>query len=107
MGTVWAVILAAGIPSAIFGVLIRQLNKQLDKREKAKEIKENARLEREILLVEMSMASLELAKATAEAVQRIPDSKCNGEMHAALEYATSVKHKYREFERVQSIKALS
>lgn len=106
MGTIWAVILAAGIPSAVFGVLIRQLNKQIDKREQAKEAKEEARLKREILLVDVSMASLELAKATAEAVQRIPDSKCNGDMHAALEYAKSVKHKYQDFEREQSIKAL-
>lgn len=106
MGTIWAVILAAGIPSAVFGVLIRELNKQLDRREKAKEEKEQARLQREILLVDVSMASLELAKATAEAVQRIPDSHCNGDMDAALNYAKSVQTKYRDFERVQSIKSL-
>lgn len=106
MQTIWAVILAAGIPSAVFGVLIRELNKQLDRREKAKEEKEQARLQREILLVDVSMASLELAKATAEAVQRIPDSHCNGDMDAALNYAKSVQAKYHDFERVQSIKAL-
>lgn len=106
MGTIWAVILAAGIPSAVFGILIRQLNKTIDKRELAKEEKENARIRREILLVEVSMASLELAKATAEAVQRIPDAQCNGDMHAALEYAKNIKHKYQDFEREQSIKAL-
>lgn len=106
MTTIWAVILAAGIPSAVFGVLIRQLNKQIDRREKAKEEKEAASIQREILLVELAMASLELAQATAEAVQRIPDAKCNGDMDAALTYAKGIKNKYRVFETEQTAKSL-
>ena len=35
-------------------------------------------------------------KATAKAVQRIPDAHCNGDMHAALDYASKVKHAQRE-----------
>ena len=45
-------------------------------------------------------------KATAEAVQRIPDAHCNGDMHAALEYARKVKHEHKEFMTEQSVQAL-
>lgn len=105
--TIWAVVLAAGIPSAIVGILIRQLNKKLDKRDKEKEEKEKAHLENEIKLIGVTMATLSLAEATAEAVQRIPDANCNGDMHEALAYAKETKNKYREFEREQAIKSIN
>ncbi|WP_417176215.1 hypothetical protein [Anaerotignum sp.] len=38
-----------------------------------------------------------LGEATARAVQRIPDAKCNGDMHKALEYAEAVKHQQKEY----------
>ena len=53
------------------------------------------------------MATLALSEATAEAVQRIPDAHCNGDMHEALEFATSTKQKYRKFEREQMVKAIN
>ena len=98
---IWAVILAAGIPSAVVGFLITRMNKKLDKREKEKEEKENARVEREVLLSGLVMATLSLSVATAEAVQRIPDANCNGDMHEALAMAKDAKTKYREFEQRQ------
>ena len=42
-------------------------------------------------------SAIALAEATAKAVQRIPDAKCNGDMHAALEYAQKVKHEQKDF----------
>ena len=33
-----------------------------------------------------------MSEATAKAVQRIPDAKCNGDMHAALDYELEQKH---------------
>ena len=104
---IWAVILAAGIPSAVVGFLITRMNKKLDKREKEKEEKENARVEREVLLSGLVMATLSLSVATAEAVQRIPDANCNGDMHEALSMAKDAKAKYREFERRQAVKAVA
>ena len=103
--TIWAVILAAGIPSAVIGFLISRMNKKLDKRETEKEEKEKARLEAETLLIGLVSATLSLAEATAEAVQRIPDANCNGDMHEALTNAKDAKAKYREFERKQAVKA--
>ena len=51
-------------------------------------------------------ASLALGEATARAVQRIPDAKCNGDMHAALEYAQKVKHEQKDFLREQALENL-
>ena len=42
------------------------------------------------------LAAIALGEATAKAVQRIPDAHCNGDMHAALDYASKVKHAQRE-----------
>ncbi len=59
-----------------------------------------------VLLVQSTSASIALGEATAKAVQRIPDAHCNGDMHAALEYATNIKHKQKEFLTKQGIDAL-
>ena len=45
-------------------------------------------------------------EATAKAVQRIPDAHCNGDMHAALDYAAEVKHKQRDFVAKRGISAI-
>ena len=42
----------------------------------------------------------------AVAVQRIPDAHCNGDMHAALEYARKVKHAQKDFLTEQGVKAI-
>lgn len=46
------------------------------------------------------------AFAAAVAVQRIPDAHCNGDMHAALEYARKVKHAQKDFLTEQGVKAI-
>ena len=63
--------------------------------------------EREVLLSGLVMATLSLSVATAEAVQRIPDANCNGDMHEALAMAKDAKTKYREFEQRQAVKAVA
>lgn len=107
MATIWAVILAAGIPSAVFGILIRELNKALDRRERAKEEKDEARLKNQKLIIRAVMASLSLGEATAEAVSKIPDAHVNGEMHEALTEAKQIQEEYRVFEHEMTIKAVS
>ena len=59
-----------------------------------------------LLLVKSVWACTALAEATAKAVQRIPDAHCNGDMHAALEYAAKVKHEQKEFFARQGIHAV-
>ena len=41
--------------------------------------------------------ALALSEATAKAVQRIPDAKCNGDMHKALDYEQEAKHDLENF----------
>ena len=103
---VWAVLAAAGIPSAIVGLLVAQLNKKIDRREKASEEREQARIKSQTMIIKLVMAALSLGEATAEAVQRIPDAHCNGDMEAALNYAKQIKAEYRDFEHEQTAKTV-
>lgn len=109
--TLWLILVVAmGVPSAIVslivGLLTRRIVKKMDDLEEMNNEKEQLRIDHEIMLIEMSMVSLSLAEVTAEAVQRIPDSNCNGEMKEALSKAKEIKEKYREFERKQTVKTL-
>lgn len=108
---------AVCIPSAVVGFAFWALEKRLEKREKADERKredrqkevdewEYKRQKNEYLTLRCVTAALALGEATARAVQRIPDSHCNGDMDAALKYATQVKHEQKDFierEGVESI----
>ena len=60
----------------------------------------------ELNISESSLAAIALGEATAKAVQRIPDAHCNGDMHAALDYAAEVKHKQRDFVAKRGISAI-
>ena len=104
---VWAVLAAAGIPSAIVGFLIARLNKKMDRRELANEEREQDRIKSQTMTIKLIMAALSLGEATAEAVQRIPDAHCNGDMESALNYAKQMKAEYRDFEHEQTVKAVN
>jgi hypothetical protein len=112
-----AVIVAASIPSAITGfcfwLLEQRITKQTKKKEDdeadrraAQEKHEKAREQHELLLVQGVNAAIALGEATAKAVQRIPDTHCNGDMRAALEYAASVKHAQKDFLAQQGVESL-
>lgn len=94
---VLTIVASMSIPSAITGFWIRRLEKKMDKDEKERAEKEATREQNEYLMVKSIGAAIALGEATAKAVQRIPDAKCNGDMHAALEYATAVKHEQKDF----------
>ena len=104
----WLILAALGLPSAVTGLIIRRMEKRLDKREaqrkkeqealeaKAEE-REKKREQLELVLIQSTSAAIALGEATARAVQRIPDAHCNGEMHAALDYSANVKHQQKDF----------
>ena len=96
---IWTIILAAGIPSALVALMIRRFEARMDAKEKARE-------KQELLLVKGINASIALGEATAEAVSRIPDAHCNGDMHAALDYAKKIKHEQKDFLQEQAVHAL-
>lgn len=114
---VTAIIIAASIPSALTGFCFWLIEQRLQKREKkrddeeqqrraAEEKREKNREKQELFLVQGVGAAIALGEATARAVQRIPDANCNGDMHAALEYAAKVKHEQKDFLTGQGIGAL-
>lgn len=95
-----------GLPTAITAFCFWLLQQRITKRDKAQEERERAREKNEVLIIKGMGAAIALGEATAQAVQRIPDAHCNGDMHAALEYARKVKHEHKEFMTEQSIQAL-
>ena len=82
------------------------LERRMEKREKEREKKEAVREKQEFLIVKSIGAAISLGEATAEAVARIPDAHCNGDMHKALEYAREVKHEQKDFLTQQGIEAI-
>lgn len=80
---------------------ITKRDKAAEKREtersEATEKREKEREDMEYNLLTAVNASIALGEATAKAVQRIPDAHCNGDMTAALQYTTTVKHELKNF----------
>ena len=119
--TVWQFLLASGLPSAIIsgavGFFFWRLQRKIStrdaeqaekeaKREELEAQREEARQKNELIAIKGINAAIALGEATARAVQRIPDAHCNGDMHAALEYAQQIKHEQKDFLTEQGIKAI-
>ena len=100
------IVIAARIPSAVTAFCFWLFEWKMEKREKTREKKEAVREKQEFLMVKSIGAALSLGEATAEAVARIPDAHCNGDMHAALEYARKIKHEQKDFLTQQGIEAI-
>lgn len=94
--TVYELVILMGIPSAITGIAVWGLKRWLEKKEKAAEDRNTALTEILIASIMSIDATQTLATRTAEAIARIPDAHCNGDMHEALEYAKAMKHEQRE-----------
>jgi hypothetical protein len=84
---IWAFLLALGIPSAIFGIMLKRFEKRMDAERKA-------RRDFEQFQVKGLCATMKVCEANAIALQ---NGKSNGETHAALEYMREVKRDQREF----------
>lgn len=112
-----AIIIAASIPSAITGFCFWLIERSIKKRDAKHEAieqtqrededkREKLRQQQELFLVRGVNAAIALGEATAKAVQRIPDTHCNGDMHAALEYAAKVKHEQKDFLTKQGVNSI-
>lgn len=110
-------VLIACLPSAITGFCfwcieqkIQKQSKKLAEEEKqrreAQDKREKLHEQQELFLVQGVNAAIALGEATARAVQRIPDAHCNGDMHAALDYAAKVKHEQKDFLTRQGIESI-
>lgn len=100
----WEIILAWGIPSALVGFGFWLIKKYIDKREAKREEKDSNTERLILMMLRMGKANNILAEATARAVQRIPDAKCNGDMTAALAEAEAIRKEEKEFMFEQGVK---
>lgn len=114
-GLLMELLISAGIPTATVGFGIWWIQHKIECKEaednakrqaRQKEIDERdaAREKSELYMVKSIGAAMALCEATAKAVQRIPDAHCNGDMHAALEYAEKIKHEQKDFLQEQALK---
>lgn len=95
------IILAAGIPSAIFGLIIWAFKRHIEARDK-KHDEQLQNMEQLILMMlQSTRANAILCKATAEAVR---DGHCNGNMTAAIEAVDKAAVAEKEFLLDKSIK---
>ena len=101
-----AIIIAAGIPSAVMGLLVWWLKRYIDKQEVKRLEREKNTEEFMLFIMKNSRATNILAEATAKAVQRIPDAKCNGDMVAALEEAAKIQKAEKDFMFDQGVKRI-
>lgn len=97
-------VMAMGIPSAIFGLLIWWLKRYIDKRDAKAEAREKNTENLMLLMMKEIRANKVLSEATAKAVQRIPDAHCNGDMTAALELASKIQKEEEQFMLDQGIR---
>lgn len=110
-----ALLLIMGVPTAVTGLCFWAIENTITRRQKKEDEerakrqayvdeKERKRDDMMYLVIQNTNAAIALSEATARAVERIPDANCNGDMHAALEYASKVKHEQKEFLTREGIK---
>lgn len=95
------ILLAAGIPSAIFGLIIWYFKRYVEKRDREQEERQKNLEELVLLMLQSTRANTILCKATAEAVR---DGHCNGNMTAAMEVIDKMAAAEKEFLLDKSIK---
>lgn len=96
-----AIILAAGVPSALFGLLLWFFKRSVDARDKRQEAQQKNLEDLVLMMLQSTRANTILCKATAEAVR---DGHCNGNMTAAIEVVDKAAQVEKEFLLEKSIK---
>lgn len=96
-----AIIIAAGIPSALLGLAIWFFKRYIEKRDKDQEERQKNLEELVLMMLQSTRANTILCKATAEAVR---DGHCNGNMSAAMDVIDKMAAAEKEFLLDKSIK---
>ena len=94
---IWEIILVFGVPSAITGFGIWLIKRKIEKNEKLHTEKENNLESLILMMIQTARANTVGITAVAEAIQRIPDAHCNGDMTKALEYMKTIQEKEKDF----------
>lgn len=97
-GSMWELLLAAGIPSVLVSAVVSVCMKRLERRERRR-IEEEKRRDAdrrrlELLQIRGTLAAMSLGEATATALK---SGHANGETDKALAYEQRVKHEMRAF----------
>lgn len=95
------ILLAAGIPSALFGLLLWFFKKHINERDRRQEEREKNLESLVLMMLQSTRANTILCKATAEAVR---DGHCNGNMSHAIEVVDKAAQAEKEFLLDKSIK---
>lgn len=85
---------AAMVAVAIIEAVAARDRKQVKKDREEEQQRRKDQQELVVLLIQSSGAAIALGEATAHALQR---GHTNGDTEAALEYATTIKHKQKDF----------
>lgn len=96
-----AIILAAGIPSALFGLILWFFKRSVNERDKRQEEQQKNLESLVLMMLQSTRANTILCKATAEAVR---DGHCNGNMTHAIEVVDKAAAAEKEFLIDKSIK---
>lgn len=95
------IILAAGIPSAIFGLILWYFKRHVEANDKKQEERQKNLESLVLMMLQSTRANTILCKATAEAVR---DGHCNGNMTSAIEIVEKAAQAEKEFLLDKSIK---
>lgn len=95
------IIIAAGIPSAMFGLAIWFFKRRIEARDKKHDDQLHNMEQLILMMLQSTRANAILCKATAEAVR---DGHCNGNMTAAIEAVDKAAQVEKEFLLDKSIK---
>lgn len=98
---VWQIIVAAGIPSGLFSLLIWKYQKRMTAAEKAREEQQKNLESLVLMMLQSTRANTVLCVATAEAVR---DGHCNGNMTNALKAVGKVAEAEKDFLLEKGIK---
>lgn len=97
----WTILVAAGIPSGFFGLLIWLIKRKIERDEKTRVQQQNHLESLVLMMLQSTRANTILGVATAEAVR---DGHCNGNMTSALEAVAKVAEEEKKFLLEKSIK---
>lgn len=93
--SLWELVVLMGVPSSITGLCVWWLKRWIEAKDKKKEEHDEALTQILVAQVMCNNAALSLAEATANAIARIPDTHCNGDMHEALETAKKMREEQK------------
>lgn len=96
-----AIIIAAGIPSAMFGLAIWFFKRRIEERDQKHDEQLHNMEQLILMMLQSTRANTILCKATAEAVR---DGHCNGNMSAAIDVVDKAAAAEKEFLLDKSIK---